>query len=199
MMKFLIFFLLTIFIGISIFNLVKSIKYNISLKKIRKDSNKAFRELSDIIPSSVFNGRLNKVIFIKSFLPEHGTVLISYFVGMRDISIFKDSVCIYTSNNVDDEVLNSLVYSIDIYYGPIIEDTVEVMGFLFHRPHIINVLTQLQKEQTREKGKEINDIDNIIENNNNLFDINEILDKINKVGLSNLTIEEKEFLDNYKG
>ena len=44
---------------------------------------------------------------------------------------------------------------------------------------------------------ENSDIQNIIKKNNNKFNIDDILDKINRVGIENLTKEEKDFLNNY--
>ena len=48
----------------------------------------------------------------------------------------------------------------------------------------------------REMG-DFSDIDKIYKKNKVMFDIDEILDKINKVGIENLTNEEKEFLNNF--
>jgi hypothetical protein len=41
------------------------------------------------------------------------------------------------------------------------------------------------------------EIDNIVNNNETKFDIDEVLDKIGKLGIEMLSEEEKEFLDNY--
>ena len=41
------------------------------------------------------------------------------------------------------------------------------------------------------------EIDNIVNNNETKFDIDEVLDKIGKLGIEMLSEEEREFLDNY--
>ena len=41
------------------------------------------------------------------------------------------------------------------------------------------------------------EIDNIINDNQNSFDIDEILDKIGKHGMGSLTVEEKKYLNDY--
>jgi hypothetical protein len=40
---------------------------------------------------------------------------------------------------------------------------------------------------------------NYIKNNDNNLDLNEVLDKIEKIGINGLTDEEKKFLDNFDG
>jgi len=89
-----------------------------------------------------------------------------------------------------------------VHYYKII-DVVEILGLVFYRPDFeknFNVNFEEIKERAMRLSKDmgdLSDIDKIYKKNKVMFDIDEILDKINKVGIENLTNEEKEFLNNF--
>ena len=82
-----------------------------------------------------------------------------------------------------------------------INDVVEVLGFVFSREDFertfkikVEDLTNPEKMKMMDES----DIDKIVRENDSKFSIDDILDKINKVGIDNLTEDEKKFLQNYK-
>ena len=142
---------------------------------------------------SEFKNRFNNTVFISSSLKDHGDVDIVYMMDSREIAIFKESKCIYTSSSIKDNVLEDIAFTIEKRYKTQINDVVEVLGFKFYRPDFEKTFN-LTAEQL--KG-EISDIDKIQNENNSKFDIDDILDKIGKQGMSSLSDEEKSFLDKY--
>ena len=100
-------------------------------------------------------------------------------------------------------MVDKIIKEINYRHGYRIDDIVEVLGLVFYRPDFeksFNVNFQDIKERAMRMGKEMSemsDIDKIQKRNKVRFDIDEILDKINKVGIENLTNEEKEFLNNF--
>ena len=121
----------------------------------------------------------------------------------NDIEIFKEDKCIITSDSVNKDIVSNIVKEINYRHGYRIDDIVEVLGLIFYRPDFekkFNINFQEIKERAMRLSKEmgdLSDIDKIYKNNKVMFDIDEILDKINKVGIENLTNEEKEFLNNF--
>ena len=82
-----------------------------------------------------------------------------------------------------------------------INDVVEVLGFIFYRKDFeknFNINIDELKEKTEnilKMNQDESDINKIINKNDKKFDIDEILDKINEVGIENLTKEELDFLN----
>lgn len=142
---------------------------------------------------SEFKNRVNNKVLLSSSLEDHGEVDIVYMMDSKEILIFKESKCIYTSSTIKDNVLEDIVFTIEKRYKTQINDVVEVLGFKFHRPYFEKTFN-VTVEQL--KG-EVSDIDKIQDENNTRFDIDEILDKIGKQGMSSLSPEEKSFLDGY--
>jgi hypothetical protein len=55
---------------------------------------------------------------------------------------------------------------------------------------------EMQKLVKNTENQDQSEVDKIIDENKSKFDVDEILDKISKYGISILTPEEKKFLDN---
>ena len=170
-----------------------------------KDKNDQYEKVYQnvINKKSRFKTRVNNTVYIGTKLPDYGRVTIFYSLDKNDISIFKDDKCIMTSDSVGKELVDKIIREINYRHGYRIDDIVEVLGLIFYRPDFeknFNVNFQEIKERamrmSREMG-EMSDIDKINKRNKVRFDIDEILDKINKVGIENLTSEEKEFLNNF--
>jgi hypothetical protein len=95
-----------------------------------------------------------------------------------------------------------IIKEINYRHGYRIDDIVEVLGLIFYRPDFekkFNINFREIKERAMRMSREISDfsdIDKIYKKNKVMFDIDEILDKINKVGIENLTNEEKELYEN---
>lgn len=175
-----------------------------NLREIKDKNDQYEKVYQNIInKKSRFKTRINNTVYIGTKLPDYGRVSIAYLLDKNDIAIFKDDKCIVTSDSVSKELVDKIIKEINYRHGYRIDDIVEVLGFIFYRPDFeknFNVNFQEIKERamkiSREMG-EMSDIDKIHKRNKIRFDIDEILDKINKVGIENLTNEEKEFLNNF--
>lgn len=179
--------------------LLNDIFKHIKRNNIIKDINLQFKQILDNIKSnnSKFIYRLNAAVFIKTNLNDYGDVSLVYFLDKKDVAIFKNNKCIYTSEYVDKDIINIIVSTIDKKYEKEINDIVGVLGFTFYREYFertFNIKVEDLKKMSAQQPP--SDIDKILRENESKFDIDEILDKINKVGVENLTIEEREFLNN---
>jgi hypothetical protein len=206
-------YLLILFVGVVLGGLLKSWSLKLSEKiahnKLILDRNKQFKEILEKSKTKKtrFKTRINNVVYIGVKLADYGRVDVVLFLDKRDISIFRENKCIITSDLVESSLLKELIETLEtVHYHKII-DTVEILGMVFSREDFekqFNVNFDEIKEKTnrmmdamRNGGEELSDIDKIINKNKSKLDIDDILDKINKVGIENLTKEEKDFLNNY--
>lgn len=206
-------YLLILFVGIILGSLLKSWSLKLSEKiantKLILDKNKQFKEILEKSKTKKtrFKTRVNNVVYIGVKLTDYGRVDIVFFLDKREIAIYKENKCIITSDLVEESLLNELMDNLEkVHYHKIV-DTVEILGMVFSREDFekqFNVNFDEIKEKTnkmmdamRNGGEELSDIDKIINKNKSKLDIDDILDKINKVGIENLTKEEKDFLNNY--
>ena len=175
------------------------------LQKI-SDTNKQYKQVLEKVKTkkSRFKTRINNTVFIGVKLEDYGRVDLLYFLDKNDLSIFKGEKCIMTSADVSTDLMKDLIENINRVHHHKIDDVVEVLGFIFYREDFernFNVNLKEIKEKADHIMKTLeenqSDIDKIIKHNNDKLDIDEVLDKINKVGIENLTKEELEFLNNY--
>lgn len=169
------------------------------VKKSKDEVNSVYTEvLQSIISRSKFIDRINNNITISIKMKNYGVVNIMYLMDKKDIALFLDDNCIFTSENVDKDIIDSIINTINSLYSDNIKDSVIVMGILYYRPAFeekFNVkVSDLQKNKM---SNEKSDIENIINSNDKKFDIDIILDKINDFGVDNLSESEKKFLENY--
>ena len=177
----------------------------VNLLREIKDKNDQYEKIYQnvIDKKSRFKTRVNNTVYIGTKLSDYGRVVIVYHLDKNDIVIFKDDKCIMTSDSVSKELVDKIIKEINYRHGYRIDDIVEVLGLIFYRPDFeknFNVNFQEIKERAMRISREMeemSDIDKINKRNKVRFDIDEILDKINKVGIENLTNEEKEFLNNF--
>jgi hypothetical protein len=94
-------------------------------------------------------------------------------------------------------LINEITKAIELKHNKDINDVVEILGFVFSREDFEKSFNVNIKEIKNGVKKEESDIEKILKKNKKRFDIDEILDKISKVGIENLTEEEKQFLNNY--
>jgi hypothetical protein len=206
-------YLLILFVGILLGGLLKNWSLKLSEKiatnKLILDRNKQFKEILEKSKTKKtrFKTRVNNIVYIGVKLADYGRVDIVLLLDKRDISVFRENRCILTSDLVEDSLLKELIETLEtVHYHKII-DTVEILGMVFSREDFekqFNVNFDEIKEKTnrmmdamRNGGEELSDVDKIINKNKSKLDIDDILDKINKVGIENLTKEEKDFLNNY--
>lgn len=200
-------YILVLLTGILIGGIISNWSNKLSIRneelRLILDKNKQFKQILEkvLTKRSGFKTRINNTVYIGVKLDDYGKVDILYFLDKRDIAIFKDDNCIMTSKDVKSDLLNDVINNIDRVHYHRIVDIVEVLGFVFYREDFeknFNISVKELKERTNMINLDENsDIQNIIKNNNNRFNIDDILDKINRVGIENLTKEEKDFLNNY--
>jgi hypothetical protein len=147
---------------------------------------------------TIFTSRINNTISLETLLDGEGKVNIMYMIDKKDIAIFKNDNCIYTSNLVKPDLLDEIITAIDIYHKTKITDTVNMMGLIFSREEFEKKFNIRVEDMKRGMyaPMEVYDIDKMNEDEID-FDIDYILDRISEVGIENLTPDEKEFLDKY--
>jgi hypothetical protein len=182
----------------------------ISNKKIQKQNDDILKDrqeqYSEILTKlstgkTRFKTRVNQTVYISVKLKDHGKVNLLYLMDKKDIAIFKEDKCLYTSDQVDQNLLTDIITSIENRHGWKIEDVVNVLGFVFYREDFEKSFgmkfDDISKSLGMRQQQSDSEIDNIVNNNETKFDIDEVLDKIGKLGIEMLSEEEREFLDNY--
>lgn len=150
-----------------------------------------------------FKTRVNNTVYIGIKLDDYGKVDILYFLDKPDIAIFKGDKLIITSENVKKELLEEVMDNLYKTHYHRINDVVEILGFVFYREDFeknFNIdLNEIKEKanQMMKMSEDNSDVQNIINKNSKKFNIDDILDKINLVGIENLTKEELDFLNNF--
>jgi hypothetical protein len=188
---------------------VSTLFRKLSDKRIDKEDSKRINSIYQEILVNIyanntkFISRMNNSVSIETEISE-GIVNIVYLMDRDDVAIFKGDSCIYSSSLVDRDTIDEIIVSIKIYHRKDMDDIINIFGFVFSKTYFETKFNVKAEDITRNlnmafnnKEVEISDIDKIKKNNAIMYDINEILDKISLVGISNLTTSEKKFLDNY--
>ncbi len=148
----------------------------------------------------MFVSRVNQTVMIDTKLKEHDIVNIVYLMDKKIVCIFKENKCIYSSETIDKALRDNIIANIHEKYETQINDVVEVLGVTISREELESKLKDFENANPNldmtifNKEKEMSDVEKIIEENNDKFDIDSILDKINKVGMEKITKEELDFL-----
>lgn len=182
--------------------LVESVKEKLKNKRILADGLNQFKEILENIKMdrAVFVSRVNQTILIDTKLKKYDIVNIVYLMDKRIICIFKENKCIYTSDIIDSELNDTIISNIHDRYGNKIDDVVEVLGVTISREELQTKIKDLEDNNKNisfdmnNLKKESTDIEKIIEENEDRFEVDSILDKISKFGMENITKEELEFL-----
>ena len=161
--------------------------------------NSVFEDILDEIIYSTFSNRINNTVTLNAYYGGE-VVTVMYMIDKKDIAIFKDERCIYTSESVDASIVNQLVNAIESYHRGKINDVINVMGFVFSREYFettFKIKTEDLKRGMYGPQQEVSEVDKIKTENNTKLDIDEILDRILEVGVNKLSVEESKFLENY--
>jgi uncharacterized protein YneF (UPF0154 family) len=203
-----ILFIITAFImgmaaGLKLAEFISNKKIQKQNDDILKDRQEQYSEILTKLSTGKtrFKTRVNQTVYISVKLKDHGKVNLLYLMDKKDIAIFKEDKCLYTSDQVDQNLLTDIITSIENRHGWKIEDVVNVLGFVFYREDFEKSFgmkfDDISKSLGMRQQQSDSEIDNIVNNNETKFDIDEVLDKIGKLGIEMLSKEEKEFLDNY--
>lgn len=193
----------SIFLGISINRWWVSITTNRSLKKKKEEKNSKFIEILENLKSNPtkaeFKSRVNGAIYIQTEISEHNKVDLIYLSDKDDIAIFKNDDCLFTSDDIERKIIDEIIKVITLKFESQINDVVSVLGITFSREEFeraFGVKSEDIKKLFNFSQSE-SEIDKIYFDNEMKFDVDEILDRINIVGIHNLTKAELEFLRKY--
>jgi hypothetical protein len=181
--------------------LIRKVMDKISDEEVTKKVNLVYSKLLENIygNKTIFTSRINNTVSLETLIDGEGKVNVMYMMDKKDIVLFKNDKCIYTSDSVTADLLDEIITAIDVYHKDKIVDTVNMMGLIFSREEFERKFNM--KVEDLKKGMyapmEVYDIDKMISDSEIDFDIDYILDRISEVGIENLTPDEKEFLDNY--
>jgi uncharacterized protein YneF (UPF0154 family) len=203
-----ILFIITAFImgmaaGLKLAEFISNKKIQKQNDDILKDRQEQYSEILTKLSTGKtrFKTRVNQTVYISVKLKDHGKVNLLYLMDKKDIAIFKEDKCLYTSDQVVQNLLTDIITSIENRHGWKIEDVVNVLGFVFYREDFEKSFgmkfDDISKSLGMRQQQSDSEIDNIVNNNETKFDIDEVLDKIGKLGIEMLSEEEREFLDNY--
>ena len=107
---------ITIFLsGFYIRHLMGKYADSVRRNNLIRDINNQFKEvLSNILSSnSIFKNRVNNTVYINTKLKDYDDVNVIYLMDRKDIAIFKDGKCIYTSEMVEKDTIKSITTAID--------------------------------------------------------------------------------------
>lgn len=170
--------------------------------KIRqvKNMNSLYSEILFSISKSKFVTRVNSNVTLDCVTGTLGSFSLLYMMDRGDIAVFRDGRCLYTSDSVDSDIIERIIKKINEQYKNQINDIVTVFGFIFSREDF-----ETKFKMRVENGmlypldkKDESDIDRIKSKNSEMFNIDDILDKINDVGIDSLSNEERAFLKSFK-
>lgn len=180
--------------------IAESIKAYFKSQKLIKDMSKQFEEILVNIKKghAVFISRVNQTVMLDTKLKDYNIVNIVYLMDKSIVCIFKENKCIYTSETIDKNLNESIINKIHEQYGKQIDDVVEVLGVTISREELESKLKDFEKINPNLDfnipNKEVTEIEKIVEENNERFDVDTILDKISKVGMEKISKEELDFL-----
>jgi hypothetical protein len=183
--------------------IVDKIKAHFKDKKLLKDMIVQFEEVLSNIKKgqAVFVSRVNHTVMLDTKLKDYNIVNVVYLMDKSIVCIFKENKCIYTSETIDKKLNENIINNIHEQYGKQIDDVVEVLGVTISREELESKLKDFENinpesELNNLMKKETTEIERIVEENEERFDVDSILDKISKHGMKKITQEELDFLKN---
>lgn len=199
-----IFVLVGFIFGVVSERIFRNLSIKLRNKKEIKNLNATFNLILQKIrnKNSRFKTRINNTVYVAITLPEYGKADLVYLMDKKDIAVFQNGKCILTSEYIEKTTINDIIASIHDRHDYRINDVIDIMGYIISRQDFektFNVsIDEILKGQDKLKSFiQTGEINQDAFTNKNIFDIDEILDKISRVGINNLTQEEKEFLANY--
>lgn len=187
-------------LGFLTYGLGNYIKTKVTKIRQVKNMNSLYSEILFSISKSKFVTRVNSNVTLDCVNGTLGSFSLLYMIDRGDIAVFRDGRCLYTSDSVDSDIIERIIKKINEQYKNQINDIVTVFGFIFSREDF-----ETKFKMRVENGmlypldkKDESDIDKIKSKNSEMFNIDDILDKINDVGIDSLSNEERAFLKSFK-
>ena len=165
----------------------------IKAKKIRQKNNLVFKQILTNLQNGKgkFISRVNQTVQIDTKIKSEGKINMVFFIDKNDLSIFKDGNCVYTTQNVDQDIINSITSMIWSRFSERISDVVQLYNNIMDRKTFMKLVSQAKTEI------QVINLINHFQKDETLT-LDGILDKINQVGYDGLTQIEKDFLKNHK-
>lgn len=189
------FFLGTAF-GLFIAFSVILISSQFKLRKSKKEYTAVYKEVRNSIGTQYmrFNNRVNNTVVFKVKTQSYGSFDLILFLDKNEINLLKNNNLIYTSNMfiektklVDQNLIDDIIYEIDYEY-PEMNDVIQIQG---------NLIDSMSFEKMKNEHKKIytnSYKEKDLDPKEKTFNLDDILDKINKVGLKGLSSEELQYL-----
>jgi hypothetical protein len=179
--------------GFYVFSFYLKYKLSQDLKKSKKELDSIYSNLLTNVSNgnSKFIYRINNYLRIDTQIENLGNVNIFFYTNKNNINIFRGDDILYTSHNVDSDILQKLNFLLKTKYSVEINDTVNVFGLVYSRKYFIETFNLNPNIFNNKIDEPIQKDEEVV------LDIDSILDKINSVGFNNLTKKEKEFLNKY--
>jgi hypothetical protein len=174
----------------------------LKLQKIRKKNNEVFKQILTNLQNGKgkFMNRINNTVQIDTKIKSEGKITMIFFIDKNEISIFKENVCIYTHQNVDEDIINSIISMVWSRFSERISDVIQLYNNVMDRKTFTKLVSQAKTEvqifNLDENGNIIDQID--AEQKPTPLTLDDILDRINQVGYDGLSQIEKDFLKNHK-
>lgn len=194
-----------IVIGLISYHYYFKIKRDLLDKKILNDISLNFKEVLKNIKRgrAVFVSRVNQTVIVDTKLSALDIVNVVYLMDKGVLCIFKDNQCLYTTESIDTDLTSELLMEINEKFSNQINDVVNIMGMTISKEEFQLKMEEMKKWNMNNPNaindmdiEQKSDIDEIKNENENKFDTDEILDKINKFGIESLSNEELNYLNN---
>jgi hypothetical protein len=172
--------------------------FNLLFKKSRALSEKVeyFKYIIKTFENGVtkFKYRIDNNVFISSSIPFIGKVDILYQIDKWEIFIIKDNKVISSSIGLKNKMIEDLILLINKNYYFELNDNINVGGYKISKSYIDSVLNNANMSNTIEQVNKTPENESMRAID---LDIDDILDKISKMGLNSLTPGELMFLKKY--
>jgi len=159
--------------------------YNLIIKKIKNKNSR-------------FLARINNTVYLSITMPNYGRVDLLYLLDEKEVLLYSEGKCILDSTKAKRSIIDDVINNIEDRHSQKINDVINIFGYViskynFEKMFKINTNNIDNFNIFLKPNNEVDKTESIT----TTFDIDDILDKINKVGIDNLTKEEKDFLTNY--
>lgn len=182
-------------------------KQTLTAIKIKKENEQKYKQVLRKIQkgNSKFKTRVNNTVYISTTLHEIGDVDVILFLDTKKVAIFQNSVCLHTSDVINEELRKEIVKEIEERYKTEIDDVVELLGNKISRTEIEDKISEvMQSDEVNSKLEELRQYLSNVDNINIVEDygytqedVDTIFDKIAKSGIKSITDDEKKILDDY--
>lgn len=175
-------------LGFALFLLLTNLVNKWNLKKLQDSYNQFFTEIKELVGSSSFKfiNRFNDHLTFRVTTPSKGKVTLILVLSKKEISIWQKGELLYSTHYANPNLIKSIVQDIEMSYDSKIRDCFQIMGNVIDKTSIRKMNPDAEFPEAFPKTEVT------------IFSIDDILDRINEVGIQNLTREEKEFLQNYQ-